>query len=62
MDRIAVCGTVDRSSILRGRTYFTMEDWQSGSWRTPRKRVGASPQRFESSILRRYSVFPCPSL
>lgn len=52
MDRIAVCGTVDPSSILGRRTQHKMEGWPSGSWRTPRKRVGESPQRFEPSTLR----------
>lgn len=55
MDRIAVCGTVDPGSIPGGRTF--LEGWPSGLWRSPRKRVGASPQGFESSTLRRYKIF-----
>ena len=54
MDRIAVCGTADLGSIPSGRTF--LEGWPSGSWRTPRKRVGESPQRFESSTLRLVST------
>ena len=57
MDRIAVCGTVDLGSIPSRRTTFYVpqlykEGWPSGLWRTPRKRVGESPQRFKSSTLR----------
>ena len=61
MDRMTVCETVDPSSIL-GRRTEKMEGWPSGLWRTPRKRVGESPQRFKSSTLRQYSIVPCPSL
>ncbi len=56
MDRIAVCGTVDLSPILSGSTKSVLEGWPSGSWRTPRKRVGESPQRFKSSTLRNLSL------
>ena len=31
-----------------------MESWPSGLWRSPRKRVGENPRRFESYTLRQW--------